>query len=285
MLQDEAGRSPDHRLAQFALVGFVGGIIGFVLGAGNRVPATQTPVCEAGSFSVTSTSDSIALRSTVDDASTLDSRAADKPLGTMLVPPQLIPSDTTPPLGGAIHEYLRERDFVVHEANRETGIVEWQNADKALSVVGHFGTGSNPIFDRKVLQLVVNERGNPVLSAERVAMHDGTVVVGTANSWQPLLPEISVTKRRSGAAYPQVSTVTDAVAGTELVNGWRVKVAPLPESTRRRICYELCHLQDTGTDDQKAYSIMAKRYGIDEDMVYAVAGEGAVKQWPLPPAP
>jgi hypothetical protein len=285
VIEDEVGKSPDNRLAQLVLLSSVAGVIGFVLGAANSgIPATQTASREANSSGVAGTSAPVLLRPAVEDASTLGSSAANETVASP-DPPQIIPSDTTSPRGGALHEYLRERHFVVHEANRETGIVEWQHEDKALSVLGRFGSGNNPIFDRKVLQLVVNERGNAVLTAERVAMHDGTILVGTGNSWQPLLPAMPSTQGQSGTANSRAATVVHPAADTEMVNGWRVKAAPLPESTRRRIYCELCRAQDTGTDDQEAYSIMAKRYGIDEDAVYAIAGEGAVKQWPLPPAP
>jgi hypothetical protein len=71
----------------------------------------------------------------------------------------------------------------------------------------------------------------------------------------------------------------------EVVNGWRVDVAQLPESTRRRIYFELCRAQDSGVGDTEAYTVMARRFGVDESTVYKIAGEGAIKQWPLPIAP
>lgn len=71
----------------------------------------------------------------------------------------------------------------------------------------------------------------------------------------------------------------------EIVNGWRVDVAQLPESTRRGIFFELCRAQDSGVGDTEAYKVIARRFGVDESTVYQIAGEGAIKQWPLPIAP
>jgi hypothetical protein len=57
----------------------------------------------------------------------------------------------------------------------------------------------------------------------------------------------------------------------------------LSESKRQQIYYELCAAQDAGVGDRQAYVLMARKYGIPTDMVYAIAGEGNLKRWPLPP--
>jgi hypothetical protein len=63
-----------------------------------------------------------------------------------------------------------------------------------------------------------------------------------------------------------------------------VEEAPLPESQRRQIFYELVVTQDSGVDDFKAYTIIARRHGVPEKMMYQIAGEGVAKGWPMPAA-
>jgi len=58
--------------------------------------------------------------------------------------------------------------------------------------------------------------------------------------------------------------------------------APLPESQRRRIFYELVQAQDSGVGDREAYTLVAKRHGIPEMMLNEIAYEGAAKKWPMP---
>lgn len=58
--------------------------------------------------------------------------------------------------------------------------------------------------------------------------------------------------------------------------------APLPESERRRIFYELVQAQDSGVGDRKAYTLIARKYGLAEKMLNEIAYEGAAKKWPMP---
>lgn len=58
--------------------------------------------------------------------------------------------------------------------------------------------------------------------------------------------------------------------------------APLPESQRKRIFYELVKAQDSGVGDREAYTLLSKRYGLSELMLNEIAYEGAAKKWPMP---
>ena len=58
--------------------------------------------------------------------------------------------------------------------------------------------------------------------------------------------------------------------------------APLPESKRRKIFYELVQAQDAGVGDREAYTLIARRYGLPEMMLNEIAHEGAAKKWPMP---
>jgi len=58
--------------------------------------------------------------------------------------------------------------------------------------------------------------------------------------------------------------------------------APLPESKRQRIFYELVQAQDSGVGDREAYTLIAQRYGLPERMLNEIAYEGAAKKWPMP---
>jgi len=58
--------------------------------------------------------------------------------------------------------------------------------------------------------------------------------------------------------------------------------APLPESKRRRIFYELVQAQDAGVGDREAYTLIARKYGLPEMVLNEIAYEGAAKKWPMP---
>jgi hypothetical protein len=58
--------------------------------------------------------------------------------------------------------------------------------------------------------------------------------------------------------------------------------APLPESKRRQIFYELVQAQDSGIGDREAYTLVAKRHGITDLTANEIAYEGAAKKWPMP---
>lgn len=70
--------------------------------------------------------------------------------------------------------------------------------------------------------------------------------------------------------------------GNALGNSLVIDEAPLPESQRRKIFYELVAAQDAGVGDSEAYTIMARKYGLPEKMMYQIAGEGAARGWPMP---
>ena len=56
----------------------------------------------------------------------------------------------------------------------------------------------------------------------------------------------------------------------------------LPESQKRRIFYDLVAAQDRGVGDQRAYQIIANKYGVKDSTVRKIAVEGVMKGWPMP---
>ena len=74
------------------------------------------------------------------------------------------------------------------------------------------------------------------------------------------------------------SDYTRSAIGNDLV----IHEAPLPEAKRRRVFYELVAAQDAGVGDAEAYTIIARKHGLPENMLYQIAGEGAAKGWPMP---
>jgi hypothetical protein len=70
--------------------------------------------------------------------------------------------------------------------------------------------------------------------------------------------------------------------GNALGNRLLIDEAPLPESKRRRIFYELVAAQDTGVGDSEAFTLMARKYDLPEEMLFQIAGEGAAKGWSMP---
>ena len=56
----------------------------------------------------------------------------------------------------------------------------------------------------------------------------------------------------------------------------------IPESTRKKIFYDLVAEQDKGVGDARAYEIIATRYKTDLNAVRKIAVEGIKKGWPMP---
>jgi len=57
-------------------------------------------------------------------------------------------------------------------------------------------------------------------------------------------------------------------AGNAIGNRLVIDEAPLPEAKRRRIFYELVAAQDAGVGDDEAYTIIARKYGLPEKMLF-----------------
>jgi len=140
----------------------------------------------------------------------------------------------------------------------------------------------------------------PVLKATFQRVADGDLSVEAINA----MTQAAQTAQRRAEEFAQYKVKLESLARqlspptpskAEMVNGsrpqearidgWRVAIAPLPESTRRRIYFELARAQDLGVGDTQAYKLIATKYGIETETVYEIAGEGAVKHWPLPPLP
>jgi hypothetical protein len=73
----------------------------------------------------------------------------------------------------------------------------------------------------------------------------------------------------------------------------RVRTAPSPPSAvahvplkeRRRIYADLARIRDRGVGDEAALKATAQRHSISVAVVRSIAREGALQDWPLPPAP
>ncbi len=59
-------------------------------------------------------------------------------------------------------------------------------------------------------------------------------------------------------------------------------VTSMPVSKRMKIFHDLVEAQDKGVGDEKAYDVIAKKYGIDVSTARKVGVEGAMKGWPMP---
>jgi hypothetical protein len=81
---------------------------------------------------------------------------------------------------------------------------------------------------------------------------------------------------------------TKAVAGQprevkQTINGWKVTILTyIPEDRRKAIFFDLVQAQDRGVGDEQAYDVIAKKYKLKNEEVRKIAGEGAVKSWPMP---
>lgn len=62
-------------------------------------------------------------------------------------------------------------------------------------------------------------------------------------------------------------------------------VAHLPLKERRTIYADLARIRDRGVGDDAALKATAQRYGVSIAVVRSIAREGALEDWPLPPAP
>jgi hypothetical protein len=70
--------------------------------------------------------------------------------------------------------------------------------------------------------------------------------------------------------------------GNAIGNRLVIDEAPLPESKRRNIFWELVAAQDAGIGDSEAYTVVSQRHGLPEQQLFQIAGEGAAKGWPMP---
>jgi hypothetical protein len=269
------------RCLQFALTALLGFLAGLAVGATEGDSAASPGGREVKTAQVAQ----VSPEETTSEASPSAEAAApsDEP------PPEpsgpLAPAAAAPPLGSELHEYLRQRGFLVHKADRRNGVVEWNHTQQPLKVLARFAPGESPIFERTLVRLVLEQDDKVAWISQRVALDDGALLVDAGEGWQPRLAELPVTRPPLDTKAPRLAESYAPEAGQEIINGWRVDVAPLDESTRRKIYYELCRAQDLGVGDTEAYTLLAKRYGLDEKILYQIAGEGAVKQWPLPPVP
>jgi hypothetical protein len=182
--------------------------------------------------------------------------------------------------GHQVHQVLARRGYVASDANRSSGIVVWTHRGDASRILGRFENGTGPLFDRKLLRLVMERDDRAVWIASNFAIVGSELRIETGGRWVAAqLPEPMPAEATTASEEPRPGD------RQETIRGWRVTIAPLPEPTRRKIFYELAQAQDSGVDDTEAYHLMAKRFGIDVGVVYQIAGEGAVRDWPLPPLP
>jgi hypothetical protein len=71
-------------------------------------------------------------------------------------------------------------------------------------------------------------------------------------------------------------------AGNALGNTPTPSDTGFPEKTRRQIFYDLVATQDSGVDAEKAYDVVAQKYGIPVDIVREIGIEGVLQGWPMP---
>lgn len=66
-------------------------------------------------------------------------------------------------------------------------------------------------------------------------------------------------------------------------------VVDLPEEKRRQIAYDLVIAEDAGDGSReanlRARADVARRHGVEPDVVWKIAVEAARRGWPMPPAP
>ena len=72
------------------------------------------------------------------------------------------------------------------------------------------------------------------------------------------------------------------VSGSAVSSTPKSSDAGLSEKTRREVFYKLVEAQDQGVGDERAYEIVAKRYGLTLAVVKQIAIEGVTKGWPMP---
>jgi hypothetical protein len=118
------------------------------------------------------------------------------------------------------------------------------------------------------------ERGLEILRSDIRSMPDNGLRAFKEGQLEALEEEWARMKRK-GPVEPLRVTVGK---GKEILVG----EAPLPESKRRRIFFELVQAQDSGVGDRQAYALIANRHGISVLTANEIAYEGAAKKWPMP---
>jgi hypothetical protein len=167
------------------------------------------------------------------------------------------------PLGTAVHEVLRKRGYLVHGTDTSQSTSVWKHRDTSASLTGQFDGQGNGMFQRRIVSLEMERNGVVLWKTQRTRVDQGELYIDVGSGWQRADIGEPIAAAPARAALPDYPT--------------------LPEFKRRQIYYELCAAQDAGVGDSQAYIVMARKYGIPTDTVYAIAGEGAIKQWPLPP--
>jgi hypothetical protein len=65
----------------------------------------------------------------------------------------------------------------------------------------------------------------------------------------------------------------------------RVRTRCLRTKVRKAIYGDLARIRDQGAVGEKAFAATARRHAVPIAIVHAIAREGAVRNWPVPPAP
>lgn len=172
-------------------------------------------------------------------------------------------SEHVNPLGTTVHDVLRKRGYLAHGGDVLQSINVWRHRDTSASLTGQFEGQGNGMFLRRISSLEMEQNGVVLWKTTRIRVDQGELYIDVGSGWQR--PDIG---EPIAAATPRPTAPPDY---------------SVPESKRRQIYFELCAAQDAGVGDTQAYVIMARKYGIPTDEVYAIAGEGAIKRWPLPP--
>ena len=62
----------------------------------------------------------------------------------------------------------------------------------------------------------------------------------------------------------------------------KIKVKGIAKEKKKKIFFDLVATQDSGVDDNEAFIVIAKKYGIEVDIIKKIAMEGIVQGWPMP---
>ena len=136
--------------------------------------------------------------------------------------------------------------------------------------------------------------GNPVLtegtSETRVILGMKRFSFKDERSSSSYDPSLSRPSRK--AEVPRTSSEPDEAAKKtysdlryveKKAGGWKYKeVSSIPEEDRKKIFYELVQYQDKTGDDEGAYKVIGRRYGLPDKAVTAIVTEGIARNWPIP---
>ncbi|HUX00401.1 MAG: hypothetical protein WBD63_07675 [Phycisphaerae bacterium] len=85
-----------------------------------------------------------------------------------------------------------------------------------------------------------------------------------------------------GKASTSLSPRLVVQAGSAMGSISEENVVNLPLEKKKQIFLQIVRYQDHGMDDERAYAVTAKQFGITTDQAKKIAAEGVVRGWPMP---